>query len=190
LHAAGAAGDRALWDHAVVPALDDPPTRAALTAHRVGALRWLGGGAIAVLLGFLMAAAVVRIVRDGGQRPPYSGLMVVALVVGGLAAAGAGLGGLLRTRRWTTALASTSWRPGRLRVAGPAVLHVEPAGYDELVDEPLRLSLTSTAIWRTRAVQDLADAEIWYAQVSPREWVLSADGAGTVFGARPAGRRR
>jgi hypothetical protein len=75
-------------------------------------------------------------------------------------------------------------------VAGAAVLHVEPAGFDELTGEPLRLQLSSTAIWRTRAVERLADAEVLYAPVSEREWVLTADGAGTVFGARTSGRRR
>ncbi|OMQ14056.1 hypothetical protein A7K94_0219305, partial [Modestobacter sp. VKM Ac-2676] len=71
----------------------------------------------------------------------------------------------------------------------PATLQVEPIGYDDLADEPLRLRLVSTAIWRTRAVQRLADAEVSVAQVSPREWVLTADGAGTVYGARETTRR-
>jgi hypothetical protein len=54
-----------------VPALDDPQTRAALGALRVGALRWLGGGVVAVVLGFLMGAAVVRIVENGGACSPW-----------------------------------------------------------------------------------------------------------------------
>ncbi|MBY3553170.1 hypothetical protein [Modestobacter lapidis] len=168
-----------------MPALDDPQTRAALAAHRAGALRWLGSGAIAVVLGVLLAAAAVRIARDGGERLPLAGVVVVALLCGGSAAAAAGAGGLVRTRRWTTALAREPWRLGRLRVAGPSVLHVEPAGFDEHGDEPLRLRLSSTAVWRARAVQQLADAEISYAPVAGREWVLTADGAGTLFGARP-----
>jgi hypothetical protein len=173
-----------------VPALDDPQTRAALTALRMGALRWLGGGVVAVVLGLLMAAAVVRIVGAGGERPPFAGLLVVALVLGGLAAAVAGLGSLLRARRWAAALAGTSWRLGRLRVAGAAVLLVEPLGFDDAAGEPLRLRLMSTAVWRTRAVQRLADGDVSYAPVSAGEWVLTADGAGTVFGAREPGRRR
>ena len=76
-----------------------------------------------------------------------------------------------------------------LRIAGPAVVQVEPLGFDEYADEPLRLRLMSTAVWRTRAVQQLNGAEIRYAEVSPREWLLTADGAGTVYGARVAGRR-
>ena len=172
-----------------MPALDDPQTRAALGALRVGALRWLGGGVVAVVLGCLLAVAAVRIARDSGERVPGAGLVVIALVLGGLAAAVAGLGSLLRTRRWTAALAGTSWQLGRLRVAGAAVLQVEPLGFDELVGEPLRLRLMSTAIWRTRAVQRLADGDVSYAPVSAREWVLTADGAGTVFGARVPGRR-
>jgi hypothetical protein len=167
-----------------VPALDDPQTRTAVDALRAGALRWLGGGVVAVVLGVLLGTAVVRIVDNGGERPPFAGLMVVALVVGGLAVAVAGLGALLRVRRWTAALARTEWRAGLLRVAGPAVLRVEPLGYDELADEPLRLRLMSTAVWRTRAVQQLDGADVRYAEVSAREWLLTADGAGTLYGAR------
>jgi hypothetical protein len=172
-----------------VPALDDPQTRAAVDALRAGAVRWLGGGVIAVVLGVLLGAAVVRIVDNGGTRPPVAGLMVVALVAGGLAVAVAGLGALLRIRRWTAALSRTDWRAGVLRIAGPAVLQVEPLGFDEFADEPLRLRLMSTAVWRTRAVQQLNGADVRYAEVSPREWVLTADGAGTVYGARIVTRR-
>lgn len=173
-----------------MPALDDPQTREALAAHRAGALRWLGGGVVAVVFGVLLGAAAVRIAEDSGERLPFAGLMVVALFLGGTAAAVAGIGGLVRTHRWTAALAREPWRLGRLRIAGPAALHVEPAGFDELGDEPLRLQLTSTAVWRTRAVQRLADADVAYAPVSDREWVLTADGLGTVVGARTTDRRR
>jgi hypothetical protein len=172
-----------------VPALDDPQTRTAVDALRAGALRWLVGGVIAIVLGWLLGAAVVRIVANGGTRPPFAGLMVVALVVGGLAVAVAGLGSLLRIRRWTTALARTDWRDGVLRIAGPAVLQIEPLGFDEFADEPLRLRLMSTAVWRTRAVQQLNGADVRYAEVSSREWVLTADGAGTLYGARAVTRR-
>jgi hypothetical protein len=172
-----------------VPALDDPQTRTDLAALRAGALRWLAGGVVAVVLGWLMGAAVIRITADGGARPPFAGLMVVLLLVGGLVVAVIGLGAWLRARRWTAALAREPWQHGRLRIAGPALLQVEPVGYDELTDEPLRLQLMSTAVWRTRAVQRLDGAEVRYAEVSPREWLLTADGAGTVYGARRAGRR-
>ena len=47
----------------------------------------------------------------------------------------------------------------------------------------------STAVWRTRAVQQLNGADIAYAEVTPREWLLTADGAGTVYGARVTRRR-
>jgi hypothetical protein len=172
-----------------VPALDDPQTRTAVDALRAGGLRWLAGGVVAVVLGVLLGAAVVRIVENGGPRPPFVGLMVVALVAGGLSVAVAGLGSLLRIRRWTVALARTDWRAGVLRIAGPAVLQVEPLGFDEFADEPLRLRLMSTAVWRTRAVQQLNGADVRYAEISPREWVLTADGAGTLYGARTVSRR-
>jgi len=167
-----------------MPALDDPQTRTDLAALRAGGLRWLGGGVLAVVLGCLLGAAVVRIAEDGGDPVPGGGLLVIVLVLVGVAAVVVGLGSLLRTRRWTAGLARDPWRHGRLRVAGPAVLQVEPSGFDEFVDEPLRLQLMSTAIWRTRAVQRLDGADVRYAEVSPREWVLTADGAGTVYGAR------
>jgi hypothetical protein len=143
-----------------VPALDDPQTRTAVEALRAGAVRWLAGGAVAVVLGFLLGSAVVRIVRSGGDRPPFAGLMSVALVLGGISVAIAGLGALVRIRRWTAALARTEWRLGVLRIAGPAVLQVEPLGFDEYTDEPLRLRLMSTAIWRTRAVQAMNGADV------------------------------
>ncbi len=181
--------DRAVWDHPGVPALDDPQTRTAVDALRAGALRWLGGGVVAVVLGVLLGAAVVRIVDSGGTRPPFAGLMVVALVAGGVAVGLAGLGSLLRVRRWTAGLARTEWRTGVLRIAGPAVLQVEPLGFDEFTDDPLRLRLVSTAVWRTRAVQQLNGADVRYAEVGRQEWVLTADGAGTLYGARVAGRR-
>ena len=168
-----------------MPALDDPQTRTDLAALRAGGLRWLGGGVLAIVLAFVLGAAVVRIVRDSGERVPGAGVLVVVLVFLGVAAVVTGLGSLLRTRRWTAALARVPWRYGWLRVAGPAVLLIEPLGPD---DEPLRLRLMSTAVWRTRAVQRLDGAEVRYAEVSGREWVFTADGAGTVYGARTARR--
>ena len=167
-----------------MPALDDPQTRTDLAALRVGALRWLGGGLLAVVLGALLGTAVARIAVDGGSRPPGAGLLVLALVLGGVAAAGVGLGSLVRARRWTAGLAREPWRTGALRIAGPATLQVEP----DSDDEALQLQLMSTAVWRTREVQRLDGAGIRFAAVGPREWVLSADGAGTVYGARPATR--
>jgi hypothetical protein len=44
-------------------------------------------------------------------------------------------------------------------------------------------------VWRTRAVQQLNGCDVRYAAVSAKEWLLTADGAGTVYGARVAGRR-
>jgi hypothetical protein len=168
-----------------VPALDDPQTRTDLAALRAGALRWLGGGLLAVVLGFVAGAAVIRVTEDGGSRPPGAGLLVIALVLAGTAAAVAGLGSLLRARRWAAGLAREPWQHGVLRIAGPSMLHVE----SDDADEPLRLRLVSTAVWRTREVQRMAGADVRVAAVGPQEWVLTADGAGTVYGARPARRR-
>ena len=167
-----------------MPALDDPQTRTDLAALRVGALRWLGGGLLALALGCVVGVAVARVAEDGGTRPPGAGLLFLGLVLGGVAAAVVGAGSLVRARRWTAGLAREPWHPGILRIAGPAVLHVE------VVDAagPLELRLVSTAVWRTREVQRLDGAEVRWARVAPREWVLTADGAGTVYGARPARR--
>jgi hypothetical protein len=170
----------------VTPAADDPQTRAALTGYQAGALRWLAGGVIAVVLGVLLAAAAVAIARDSGQRVPLAGLVVLSLVMVGTVAAAAGAGALVRHHRWRRALQSQPWQTGVLRIAGPAVLSFEPQGYDELdpTADPVRLRLTSTAVWRTRAVQQLDDAVVRAAPVGPREWVLTADGLPTVYGAR------
>ena len=170
------------------PAAEDPQTRTSLDAHEAGALRWLGGGAIAVVLGVLLGVAVVALARSSGTRVPGLGLVVVVLVLVGTVGVITGTGALLRTRRWRRALATEPWRTGRLRIAGPAVIAFEPAGYDELdpAAEPVHLRLLSTAVWRTRAVQRLDGAEVLAAPVGERQWVLTADGLDTVVGARTA----
>jgi hypothetical protein len=176
----------------VHPAADDPRTRSALVGYQAGAVRWLAGGAIAVVLAFLLGAAAVTMTQDSGRRVPGAGVAVVVLVVAGTAAVVAGGGALLRHRRWQRALRTVPWQTGVLRIAGPAVLAFEPEGYDELDPdaEPVRLRLESTAVWRTRAVQQLDDAVVRAAPVGPREWVLTADGVPTVYGARQVDRRR
>ena len=52
------------------------------------------------------------------------------------------------------------------------------------VKHPAGRRLTSTAVWRTRAVQQLHDAVVRAAPVGPREWVLTAGGLPTLYGAR------
>jgi hypothetical protein len=169
----------------VLPAADDPHTRTALEAHQAGALRWLGGGVIAVVLGVLLGVAAVAL-ADGGRRVPGLGLAVIALVLLGLSGVAAGTGALLRTRRWQRGLAATPWQTGRLRIAGPAIIAFEPEGYDELdpMHEPVRLQLLSTAVWRTRAVQDLDGGEVRAAPVGADQWVLTAEGLPTLYGAK------
>lgn len=161
-------------------ALDDPQTRTDLAATRAGALRWIGGGAMAVVLAVLLAVAAVQLAESSGQRFPFAGLLVVVLVLLGVAGLVAGTGALLRVTGWTRGLATTSWRLGRLRIAGPANLLVEPADGGD----GIQLRLLATATWRTRAVQRLADGEVRFADVGRGRWVLTADGAGTLFGAR------
>ncbi|TFV63089.1 UNVERIFIED_ORG: hypothetical protein E4P37_15615 [Bacillus sp. AZ43] len=167
------------------PAGEDPHTRTALAAHQAGALRWLGGGGIAVVLGVLLGWAGTAL-ADGGRRVPGLGLLVIALVLLGIAGVVAGTGALLRTRRWHRALAVTPWQRGRLRIAGPAVIAFEPEGFDELdpMQEPVRLQLLSTAVWRTRAVQALDGGEVRAAPVGDGQWVLTAEGLPTLYGAR------
>jgi hypothetical protein len=169
----------------VFPAADDPHTRTALEAHQAGALRWLGGGVIGVVLGVLLGVAAVAL-ADGGRRVPGLGLAVIALVLLGLSGVAAGTGALLRTRRWQRGLAATPWQTGRLRIAGPAIIAFEPEGYDELdpMHEPVRLQLLSTAVWRTRAVQDLDGGEVRAAPVGADQWVLTAEGLPTLYGAK------
>jgi hypothetical protein len=169
----------------VFPAADDPHTRTALEAHQAGALRWLGGGLIAVVLGVLLGVAAVAL-ADGGRRVPGLGLAVIALVLLGLSGVAAGTGALLRTRRWQRGLAATPWQTGRLRIAGPAIIAFEPEGYDELdpMHEPVRLQLLSTAVWRTRAVQELDGGEVRAAPVGADQWVLTAEGLPTLYGAK------
>ena len=182
--------ERSCQHGAVHPAADDPATQAALTGYQAGAIRWLAGGAIAVALGFLGGAAAVE-VAESGRRLPGVGLVVVVLIIGGLAAAVAGTGALLRARRWRHALSRGVWVRGVLRIAGPAIIAFEPEGFDELdpFDEPVRMRLMSTSVWRTRAVQQLNGAEIRAARVGEHEWVLTAEGLETLYGAREVRRR-
>jgi hypothetical protein len=170
----------------VQSAADDPQTRLALTGHQAGALRWLAGGLIAVVLGVLLAVAAVAIAGNTGRRVPIAGFVVLVLVLLGVAAVVAGTGALVRTIRWRRALAGTAWRTGRLRIAGPAIIVFEPEGYDELDpdDERVHLRLLSTAVWRTRAVQGLNGLEVRVAPVGGHQWVITADGLPTLFGAR------
>ena len=165
------------------PAAEDPATTAALAAYQAGGIRWLAGGAIAVVLGVLLGGAALALTADG-RRVPGLGLLVILMVLGGAAAGVAGAGALLRALRWRRALRTTPWQTGWLRIAGPAVIAFEPAGFDELADEPVRLKLLSTAVWRTRAVQRLDGAQVRAAPVRGSEWVLTAEGLDTVVGAR------
>jgi hypothetical protein len=177
-------GERRSCQHgAVQSAADDPTTATCLAAYMASGIRWAAGGAIAVVLGVLLGAAGAALAADG-RRLPGVGLLVIALVLGGAAAAVAGGGALLRAVRWRRGLQATPWQVGRLRIAGPAVIAFEPFGYDEVTDEPVRLRLLSTAVWRTRAVQRLDGAEVRAAPVGGGEWVLTADGLDTVVGAR------
>ena len=173
------------------PAAEDPQTRTALEAYQAGGLRWLGGGVIAVVLGVLLGVAAVTVAENSGRRVPGAGLVVVAMILIGTIAAVAGTGALLRFHRWRRGLASTPWQYGRLRIAGPAVIAFEPAGYDELDpdDERIQLRLLSTAVWRTRTVQRMDGAEVRAAPVGGGQWVLTADGLDTVIGARIVRRR-
>ena len=69
---------------------------------------------------------------------------------------------------------------------GAAVLSFEPDG----VEDPVRLRLLSTAVWRTREVQALDGAAVLAAPVGGDQWVLTTEDAVTVYGARAAPRGR
>ena len=49
--------------------------------------------------------------------------------------------------------------------------------------------LVSTSVWRTRAVQQLNGAEVRASSVDEHEWVLTAEGLETLYGAREVRRR-
>ncbi|RBY80714.1 hypothetical protein [Blastococcus sp. TF02A-26] len=170
------------------PAADDPATAAALTAYRGGALRWVAGGAVAAVVAVLVGVAAAGVAEDTGRRVPVLGLAVVALLLIAPTAVAIGIGSLLRARRWAEALTRTHWRPGVLRAAGPAVLSFEYGGPDAA--EAVRLELETTTLWRARMVQGLDGAAIRALPVGGGEWVFTADGLGTLVGAREPRRRR
>ena len=172
---------------------DDPQTRAALAAHQAGALRWLGGGVIAVVLGVLLGVAAVA---DGrGDRPADPGRRARR--------PGARAGAAASARRWPgsarwcgPSAGGARWRRspgswGRCASPGRRSSRSSREGYDELDPaEPLQLQLLSTAVWRTRLVQGLDGAEVrGRLPVGRGQWVLTADGLGTLCGARVTRRR-
>jgi hypothetical protein len=150
-------------------------------------LRWLAGGLIAAVLGALLEAATA----GSTGRPVLVDFVAVALVLVGLIASVVGIGALLRTWRWRRALAGTAWQHGRMWISEPAIMAFEPADYDEQDphDAPVPLRLLSTALWRTRAVQRLDGADVRAAPVGGGQWVFTADGLGTVYGAGVVRRR-
>ncbi len=169
-------------------ALDDPATRDALAALRGSALRWLIAGTGALLLGVLLWGTVV--VPGGGlsRGLSASGFVVLVLVTLGSVVGVAGGGALLRTRRWARELPRTEWQDGRLLVTGPGSVAFHPAVPDADA-QPVRLRLLSTAVWRTQAVQRLHGHEVRAAPVGGAEWVLTADGSRTLYGARAGASR-
>ena len=163
-----AATGRSCQHGPVLPAADDPPTRAALAAHQAGALRWLGGGVIAVVLGVLLGVAAVALA--GRTAVPGAGVPFVLLV------AGRHVRGRGRHRRSGAdrPLARGAGPPGRGarapadRRAGGALVRAGGVRRARSSDEPVRLQLLSTAVWRTRAVQRLDGAEVRAAPRRPR----------------------
>ena len=113
----------------------------------------------------------------------------MAMILIGTIAAVAGAGALLRTHRWRRGR-PRPWRGRKAAHRGPRDHRLRAPGYDELTDEPVRLRLLTTAVWRTRAVQRMDGAEVRAAPVGGDQWVLTADGLDTVIGARTAARRR
>jgi hypothetical protein len=172
----------------VQPALDDPATVALLAAYRGGALRWVLGGAVAVVVAVVAGMAAVAIARDSGEPVPLVGLVVFALVLGSPIAIGTGVGSLLRARRWGAALGRTPWQPGVLRTGGAAVLAFEPYGPD--APDAVQWRLESTTAWRVRVVQRLDGADVRAVPVGGGEWVFTADGLGTLVGVRELRGRR
>ncbi len=125
----------------------------------------------------LLGVATVQAASGGGTRVPFAASPSSRWCSRrgragrrcGLAAAGDPL---------VRALAAAPWRLGTLRIAGPATMRVVTLEGD--VD----LRLQSTTIWRTRAVQHLDGQDVRVAEVGGDRWVLTADGAGTLYGAR------
>ena len=166
------------------PASDDPATREALAALRASALRWLIGGTGSLLLGVLLWGTVVAPAGGTGRGLSAAGLVVLVLVTLGAVVAVAGGGALLRTRRWARALLRSAWQDGRLHISGPGQFSFQPSGSDGTDPDGRLLRLLSTAAWRTRAVHRLHGGEVRAAPVGGAEWVLTADGHRTLYGAR------
>lgn len=122
--------------------------------------------------------ATARLV-DEPARVPGVGPALVALTLLAAGAVPIGVGVLLRARRFGQAMRREPWTMARLRVRGSDVVLLPAGG-----DEPVTARMLSTTRWRTKTVQGMDGQELWMLPAGARDLVLTADGTGTVYGAR------
>ncbi len=179
-------GDAVAWQ--------DPETRRSHAAYRLGALRWCVGG----IAGF-GAAAGLSVYAVVVLKRPGLGVFIVTAVILGAIALTTGAGGLLRARRFRTALAGAPWQPVRLRMAGAhlrliffadqsAAQHAEDdddVGGSRTVDA----RLMTTSRWRVREVVGFRDAEVCVCPLDGGDFVLTARGLVNLYGLKPLAQR-
>lgn len=134
--------------------------------------------------------ATVRLL-DEPRRIPGVGPALVVLTLVGLAAVPTGIGVTLRALAWRRAMRREPWSLARLRVRG-AELVLQPSDSDSASASDsgsgsgrvIRARMLATSRWRTKAVQGMDGRELWILPVGTRTLVLTADGAGTLYGLR------
>lgn len=134
--------------------------------------------------------ATVRLL-DEPRRIPGVGPALVVLTLVGVAAAPTGIGVTLRALAWRRAMRREPWSLARLRVRG-ADLVLQPSdsagdsasGSGSGSGRVIRARMLATSRWRTKAVQAMDGRELWILPVGTRTLVLTADGAGTLYGLR------
>lgn len=112
------------------------------------------------------------------NRLPGVGPALVVLAVLAVGFLPIGLGVLRRALLWQRALRREPWQLARLRARVPVVELIPVDG------PPARARLQATTRWRSKTVQDLNGREVWMLPVGRRDFVLTADGTDTLYGAR------
>lgn len=140
-------------------------------AYRLGALRWFGGGLLALAVAVGLASYAVL----GLGRPGLGPFILVGVLLG-VIGLGTGGGGLLRARNFRHALQRAPWRRAELRVAGAHLRLV----FSEQETRDVRLMATSR--WRVREVVGHRDSAVLVCERGDSPYILTAEGTNNLYG--------
>lgn len=156
-------------------AWDSPQTRTDWQSYRNAGLRWIAVGLVCAVLA--TGGVLVSLHGAEPERIPFLGSAILLCAVGAVGTLPIGLGVLTRARAWRQALQRVPWQSAELRILGLSIALL-PVGAD-----PIRARLQSTTRWRVKTLQDLDGHELSML-ADGGTVVLTASGAGTLYGAR------